>query len=219
FGSVPLLVAVAGLLFYIGMELYGEIEKGIRLPQLYATSGLVATTISSNFHTLMLVLLVYFINDSYWKSASVRFLPLENTTTFAGGKRIAHWLSANVMLIALTGLLTAEGLLFQWGYNYPRLDVLAYIGVWVFNTGPLMISAGLLILINHWSKNKYLALCLSFVFAWFTAGPFAGWLVSFPLLRFQSGFAGEYSDLNGYGAYLPAFGFRLVFGACFVWVL
>lgn len=222
FKSIPLAVTVVALLFYTGMEMYAEIEKGIRFPQRYASAGLMAMTISGHFHGLGLFLMVYFVNDIFWTSNAERFLPIEKTTLFAGGKPFAHWLSTGVLLLLLTVLLVVEGVVFQLFYRYPQVNFEAYGGVWVFNTFPLMITAGILVLINSWVKNKYTALGLSFVFVLLTAGPTADQFLSFPLLRFQSGFSGMYSDFNGYGAYLPAFGYRLGFGICLVlslWLL
>ncbi len=68
------------LVFAIGMEMYAEIEKGIRLPQKYASSGLMAATISENFHLLGLIISAYFLNDLYWRSESFGFSMIENST-------------------------------------------------------------------------------------------------------------------------------------------
>ncbi|HEY1202709.1 MAG TPA: hypothetical protein VGE79_17085, partial [Niastella sp.] len=56
FKSTALVATSILLLFLVGMEMYAEIEKGIRLPEKYASSGLMATTISENFHFFGLLL-------------------------------------------------------------------------------------------------------------------------------------------------------------------
>lgn len=70
------------LLFFTGMEIYAEIEKGIRLPQKFASSGLMAVTISENFHLLGLLIITYFINDLYWRSQISGFALIEKSTFF-----------------------------------------------------------------------------------------------------------------------------------------
>lgn len=49
FRSITIPAVSLLLLFFVGMEMYAEIEKGIRLPQKYAGSGLMASTISEKF--------------------------------------------------------------------------------------------------------------------------------------------------------------------------
>lgn len=53
FKSVLLPASSLLLVFAVGMEMYGEIEKGIRMPQRYASSGLLAGIIHENFHVLV----------------------------------------------------------------------------------------------------------------------------------------------------------------------
>ena len=61
FKSIPFAASAIILLFDMSMEMYAAIEKGIRIPQQYASSGLMATTISANFYILGLLLLVYLV--------------------------------------------------------------------------------------------------------------------------------------------------------------
>ncbi|WP_199905711.1 hypothetical protein, partial [Mycobacterium tuberculosis] len=65
FKSISLPAVSILLLFCVGMEMYAEIEKGILIPQKYAGSGLMASTINENFHFLGLLIVAYFLNDLY----------------------------------------------------------------------------------------------------------------------------------------------------------
>lgn len=216
FKSTAVVITAILLLFYTGMEMYAEIEKGIRLPQKYASSGLMASTINENFHLPGLLLTVYFLNDVFWRSHSYGFDLIENTTIHSKAKSLGHWISCSLLLLFFTLLLALLGAVFQLLYQYPLLDYNAYAGVFVFNAFPLILLAGLLLLINRLIVNKYAALGISLLIALFLASPISKKIITWPLLRFLSGFNGEYSDFNGYGPYLVSFATRLAFGFCII---
>lgn len=207
------------LLFYVGMEMYSEIEKGIRLPQQYASSGLMAFTINKNFYLLGVLLTVYFVNDLCWRSHVSGFLPIENAAFYSKSKLLAHWLSSSLLVLFFTLLMITEGTFFQYIYGYPHLDVRAYSGVLVFNTLPLVLFSAFLVLVNRLLKNKFIALGCTIVAALIFATPVSSNLFSSPLLRFFSGYKGAYSDFNGYGIYLGLFINRLIFGSCIMGIL
>ncbi|MDV3506703.1 aminopeptidase [Elizabethkingia anophelis] len=206
------------LLFFTGMEMYAEIEKGIRLPQKFASSGLMAVTISENFHLLGLLIMTYFINDLYWRSQISGFALIEKSTFFYKNKLTGHFLSSCILLFFFTGILIAEGLIFQWAYHYFHIDWYAYWGAVLFNTFPLMLFSGLILLINDNIRNRFLALGLSILAVFLFTGPLSKKLISFPVLRIFSDYAGVYSDFNGYGSYAFSFAERLIFGLALVFL-
>ncbi|CEJ69715.1 Peptidase family M1 [Chryseobacterium oranimense G311] len=210
------------LLFFIGMEMYAEIEKGIRLPQKYAGSGLMATTISENFPLFGFLLSAYFINDLYWRSYSSGFSLIENTTFFSKSKLMGHFMSISTLLFFFTGILITEGILFQASYHYLHIDWNAYLGVFLFNTFPLILFSGFILLINACIRNKFIALGVSILAVFVLTGPASGKILPYPLFRIFSDFKGIYSDFNGYGPYVAAFAERLLFGAgviAFLWMI
>lgn len=209
------------LLFFVGMEMYAEIEKGIRLPQKYASSGLMANTISENFHLFGLLITVYFINDLYWRSHSSGFSLIERSTYFHKNKLAGHFLSITILFFFFNGLLILEGLIFQWGYHYFHIDWNAYLGTILFNTFPLILFSGFVLLINDNIRNRFVALGISVLFLIMMATPITKKIISYPLLRIFSDFKGTYSDFNGYGIYSSAFAERLLFGSgiiLFLWM-
>jgi len=209
------------LLFCVGMEMYAEIEKGIRLPQKYAGSGLMATTISENFHLLGLLISVYFLNDIFWRSRTSGFFLIENSTYFSKNKLTGHFISICLLLFFFTGILIAQGIVFQAAYQYFHIDWKAYLGVFLFNTFPLLLFSGLILLINDRIPNKFIALGVSILAVFVLSGPVSGKIISYPLFRIFSDFKGTYSDFNGYGIYEKAFAQRLLFGTaiiCTLWM-
>ena len=213
FKSITIVAVTILLIFAVGMEMYAEIEKGIRLPQKYASSGLMATTISENFHLLGLLIMVYFINDLYWRSHSSGFSLIEKSTYFSNNKLYGHFLSASILLFFFTGALIIEGLIFQLCYHYFHIDWRAYLGTVLFNTLPLILFSAFLVIINDGFKNRFIALGISILAGFLMAGPVSKKTITYPLLRIFSDFKGTYSDFDGYGVYPVSFAERLLFGA------
>lgn len=207
------------LLFCMGMEMYAEIEKGIRLPQKYASSGLMAATISENFHLLGLLISVYFLNDVYWRSSSSGFSLIENSTYLSKNRLTGHFISISFLLFFFTGIVIIQGIIFQAAYQYFHIDWNAYLGVFIFNTFPLMLFSGLILLINDRIPNKFIALGVSILAVFIVSGPLSGKLIPYPLFRIFSDFKGTYSEFNRYGIYEEAFAQRLLFGTGIISIL
>ncbi|MFZ4927571.1 M1 family aminopeptidase [Chryseobacterium sp. Mn2064] len=212
FKSVTIPAVSILLLFCVGMEMYAEIEKGIRLPQKFASSGLMATTISENFSLLGLLISTYFLNDLYWRSHSSGFFMIENSTFFAKNRLTGHFISITILLFFFTIILIVQGIVFQAMYQYFYIDWNAYLGVFVFNTFPIILFSGLILLINNWISHKFIALGVSIIAVFILSGPVSMKILFYPVLRIFSDFKGSYSDFNGYGIYLTAFLQRLLFG-------
>jgi len=219
FKSITIVAVSILLVFYVGMEMFAEIDKGIRLPENYANSGLLATSISKNFRLLGLLILVYFINDLYWRSQSSGFNLIEKSVYFSKSKLKGHFLSVTILLCFFTILLIAEGLVFQLSYDYINIDWKAYLGVIIFNTFPLMLFSAFLLLINDNVGNQFVSLGVSTASVFALATPLSKYIVPYPLLQIFSGFKGNYSNFNGYGIYITAFSQRLLFGLGFIALL
>ncbi|WNB16757.1 M1 family aminopeptidase [Marivirga arenosa] len=212
FKSVIIVAVTLLLIFFIGMEMYTAIDKGVRLPEKYATSGLLATAISTNFHLLGLLILAYFVNDLYWRSHASNFNLIEKSIYFSKNKLKGHFISATILVCFFTMVLIIEGLIFQLSYGYFSFDWKAYLGVFIFNAFPLILFSAFLLLINDTINNRYISLGISTVSVFALASPLSNYIFSYPLFHVFSGYNGIYSDFNGYGIYLLAFSQRLIFG-------
>lgn len=219
FKSVTIVAVSILLVFFVGMEMYSDINKGIRLPNYYASSGLLATSISQSFHLLGAFVLVYFINDMYWRSSTANFYLIEESAFFSKAKLKGHLMSLAVLLMFLTALLIGLAVTFQISFGYTHIDWLAYLGVIIFNTVPLFLFGTLLLLVNRVIRNKYVALGVTILAVVVFTTPLIKMLLPYPLLHVFSGFNGVFSDLNSYGAYLSAFSNRLLFGICLLGLL
>ncbi|WP_417444185.1 M1 family aminopeptidase [Joostella sp.] len=211
FKSIPLISVSALLLFYVGVEMYGDIDMGIRLPQQYASSGLLAKTINETFYFIGTLVVVYFTNDVFWRASASGFSIIQDTTYYARERLLGHGISMVLLIIFLTGLMLLEAIIFQIIFQYTYIDWQAYFGVFIFNTLPLILLSLLLLFINSKSKSKSIALGISILFFLLFVTPISKNIISIPLFRFLSGYKGAYSDFIAYGPYLLLFTYRLVF--------
>jgi ABC-2 type transport system permease protein len=218
--SIPFVLTAIALLFYLAMEIYGSIEKGIRLPQKYASSGLMAQAIIENFHLLCLLVILYYAHEIFWRSKNSHFNLIEHATPASTGSFFfSKWLTLSMVILIFSTLMIAEGIVFQWLYNYTTIDWRAYAGVYLFNALPLIISAGFILLIQKVVNHKYIGLSITTVFVLLTATSISKKILPYPLFRFQQAPNGLYSDLDGFGTYLPAYGWRYAFGISVVLIM
>ncbi|SHI91076.1 ABC-2 family transporter protein [Arenibacter nanhaiticus] len=219
FKSIPLITVSILLLFYVGVEMYGDIDMGIRLPQQYASSGLLAQTINGTFYFIGALVVIYFSNDVFWRSHATKFAIIQDTTYYARERLLGHSISMLVLILFLTGLMLLEAIIFQLIYKYLYFDWKAYIGVFVFNTLPLILLSFTLLFCNSKSRNKQVALGLSILLFLIFVAPISKYIISNPLFRFLSGYGGTYSDYIAYGSYLKMFLWRLIFGFSLIGLL
>ncbi|MVO07869.1 aminopeptidase [Flavobacterium sp. TP390] len=218
--SIPFILICLGLLFSVGMEIYGAIEKGIRLPQKYVTSGVTTNAILDTFPILGLIIILFYGHEIIWRSKTNRFHLIENATPQNELiKLLSKWLSLSIISIGLSTLLLLLGILFQVTYHYTFIDWEAYFGIYLFASCPLLLSAGLICLIQNWIPNKYMGLTLSSIFILLTATAIGKSFLIHPLLRFQIPLKAAYSDMNGFGIYTYSYTWLLFFGFSFVGLL
>lgn len=212
FKSIPFVLIVLALLFAVGMEMYAEIEKGIRIPQKYASSGLMVSTIIQNFYVLGVIVVLFYTHDIYWRSRNVNFSLIEGSTPTVNTQFWAHWLTMLLLITSFSVVLIAEGIVFQFSYDYPVLEGLVYAKVFLFTTLPLFLLSGFLLLIQKLVNQKYVALGLASLFAFIMATPLGRKLVTVPIFKFLYSINFDYSEMNGFGSYETAFVYRLLFG-------
>lgn len=210
--SIPFVLAALALLFAVGMEMYAEIEKGIRIPQKYASSGLMVSTIIQNFHLLCLIAVLYYVHELFWRSRNTNFYLVENSTAHIQSSFPGKWLALTVVIVLLTLLMILEGIAFQILYKYPLIEWRVYASVLLFASLPLVLLGGFLLLVQKAVHQKYIGLGLTALLALVMATPAGKHIISFPLLKCMQPFSMDYSDMNGWGMYTAAYGYRLLFG-------
>lgn len=217
--SIPFVLLMVILLFAVGMEMYAEIEKGIRLPQKYATTGLMVSAIIQNFYVLGAVTMVFYANDLYWRSKSSNFHLIEESTSNSRLKFWSIWFVLIGIAIAFTVVLVLEGIVFQFFYDYPKIELDIYGKTFLFTTLPLVLVGGLALFFQKLFKNKYVSLAVSGTIILLFTTSLGKVLIKNPLLKFLYSINFDYSDMNGFGAYENAFVMRLAFGFIIIFLL
>lgn len=210
--SIPFVLIILSLLFAVGMEMYAEIEKGIRLPQKYASSGLMVSAIIQNFYAVGALVIGFYGNDLYWRSKNSNFHSIEESTSNFGMKFWSVWLTLIALAFFFTAILIIEGIVFQLFYDYPAIEWNVYAKTFLFAAFPLVLVSGFTLLIQKLIKNKYLSLAVSGVFILLMATSLGKMAVKHPLLKFLHAISFDYSDMNGFGSYENAFLQRYFFG-------
>lgn len=212
--STPFLLIALGLVFCVSMEIYGEIEKGIRLPERFATTALMVNVILENFPYLCLPALLFYGNELVWRSRNTRFNVIEDATPVSEPVQLfAAWLSLCVTVLVLTGWMIAVGIIFQIGYQYPHIDWVLYLHLYFFAALPLLLSAGVIVAVHRLISNKYIGLTVALVVVAISTtslGKLFG--ITHPLIRFTAAFGGELSEMNGWGDYARVFAWKMLFG-------
>lgn len=210
--SMPFKILTLGLLFVVGMEIYAAIEKGIRLPQKYATTGLMVSTIIQSFYVFGAFIMAFYANDLFWRTDSSNFNQIENSTT---NNKLKNW-SIQLVLIGIalffTTILILEGICFQFLFYYPKIELLIYLKTYLFASLPLILVSIITLLIQRLIKNKFLSLAISVIIILVMTTSLGKVIVKYPLMKFLFSISYDYSDMNGFGIYENIFIYRLAFG-------
>lgn len=219
--SIPFVLLIAITLFVVGMEMYGAIEGGIRLPENYVTSGLMINTILATTPILLLLTMLFYGSELVWKSKNANFSAIENATPFS---HTALYISKIITLISISSLLIffciALAIVFQFLYHYPIIDWSAYLSLFYFVGAPATLCGVCIVALQYLIKNKYIALSIAAVFLLLTNSSLGkAFGFSHPLLRFANFLPDAFSDSNGFG-YLPnAFSVTMIYSLSFALLL
>lgn len=205
--SIPFVLLILSSVFILGMEMYGAIEGGVRLPQYFVTTALMINTILATIPFILVLTMIFYGSELVWKSKSVNFLSIENSTPFSNSALfISKFITVLLISLILIFFCIMLGVLFQVMYHYPIIDWKAYLTLFFYIGLPASICGLFVIALQYFLKNKYIALSVSAVFLIATntsIGKEIGF--SHPLTRFANFLPDVYSDINGFGYFPKAF--------------
>ncbi len=215
--SIPFVLLIFCSLFILGMEMYGAIEGGVRLPQYFVTTALMINTILATIPFILLLAMIFYGSELVWKSKSVNFLSIENSTAFSNmALFISKFITLLVISLILIFFCILLGVLFQVMYQYPIIDWKAYLTLFYYIGLPASICGWFVIGLQYLIKNKYVALSISAVFLIATNTSIAKEIgFSHPLTRFANFLPDVYSDINGFGYFPKAFFINMCYSFSF----
>jgi ABC-2 type transport system permease protein len=225
--SIPFMLFVLGWLIFVSIEIFSDINGSSRMPERFATTHLLVNQILDAFPDVAIILLLFYGSEIFWKSKAFHFQDIETSTPVSKFSiTIAKWavlvligfvLIACNILLCLFFQVVFEHFIFNWSLYFSLFYVLGL---------PLALSSAIIILFQKMLQKKYLALVTSSFILTIMNTSVGKWIgIKHPLLRFTKSLQGMYSDMTGFGAYLDAFHFKVLFGIsviislCFVWYL
>lgn len=207
FKGIPIYILLMAVAFLIGIEIYSEIDSGMRIPERFASSSLLINSLLSSLPLIILLALLFFGSDIVWKSRAANFHAIESSSPVKSmhvfWSHLLALLCIPLILIILAGSLA---LVIQRMYNHAFEwsfigQLISFIGL------PSLLLAIAIIGVFHITNNRYLGVSLGFIILLLTNTKI-GLLLGFthPLLRFANFMPDVASDMNGFGHYTTAFG-------------
>jgi len=219
--SIPFVLILVLWVFFCGMEIYSDVDAGVRLPQRYASTGLMVRNIMGSFPFFILAVLLFYGVEMLWRSRNVKIDALENSTALNTTTLLtAKWISLCIVPVILIAFSILMSIVFQFLFQYLHIEWELYVLLFYVLGIPALLCAAIIIFIQAITGKKYLGLILAAVFLLFT-NSFAGSMLGLqhPLLRFAKSSLNYTGDMNGFGAYLYPFGMKMLYWAAFIIVV
>jgi hypothetical protein len=212
--SIPFTLIAVALVFFMSMEFYDGIDRGIRLPEQYVTTGLLSNRILYNLPGMLLLVSLFYTGELYWRSTESRFNLIEDSTPAGRTLRFAAgWLSLSLVMIMLTLLIIMNGIIFQLLYQYEYIDWAVYTTLLGLIVTPLILCIGITLWVHKVIPYKWIAFSVSVLLIYLMTGKLSTSIgITHPLLRFAEPYAGKYSEMNGWDNYMTAFLWKMIFG-------
>lgn len=194
-------IVVVGLINLGIAAAYAEVVFG---QSAWPVTYTVVEVINAQFTLFFLVLIALFAGELVWRERELR---ADQIVDALPGQTSATMLGKVIGLVlvegALLALLMVAGMLYQLASGYSRLEPLLYL-TYLFGTvlPSLVQLTALAVLIHVVANQKYLGHALViFAFILRKLAPTMG--LEHPLVRFAEIAPLRYSDMNGYGPYVP----------------
>lgn len=213
FKSAPIWVMLLGWVFFLAMEIAGNIHGGIRLPERDATTALMVDDILKLFPVIGLLIVLFYGSEIFWRSHSCRFDVLEKTTPVPDEVvLLAKWIVLYLIPMLLIAAGSITGLLFQLFYHDAPIDWSLYTTLFYLIGLPLALSAAFIVCIQSVCPNRYVGLVISSLLLLLTNTSLGGMIgLTHPLWRFANAYQGNYSEMNGFDLYIEAFHIKMLF--------
>lgn len=215
--GIPFVLLCLIWIFLLGMEIYGTIEAGIRLPQRFATTGLMVNTILKTAPFFFLMAILFYSHELVWRSRNANMHPLENSTAVNDRMIIiSKFISLSFIPFILTLLSIVTGIIFQLLYEYPSIDFLLYISLFYLLMLPLICCLVIVTGIQYLFNNKYAGIIAAALFVLITntsLGQMIG--LKNPLFRIGNSYGHAYSEMSGWGDYFNSYSWTMLYAMAF----
>lgn len=211
--SIPIWIVIAGWTGFFMMETFSDIEGNSRIPEKFATTGIIVENILTGLPLVALMILLFFGNDIHWRSSATRFDQLERSTPLKSSTvLLSQWISLALVGLLLIFVSVLSGVLVQLIKNTAIIDGQLYISLFYLVGLPLFLNAGLIICIQALIRNRWTGITVAGILIFLMHTSFGKiFHLNHPLSRFANVYQGDYSSMNGFGNDFTAFGFYMLF--------
>ncbi|SFH45801.1 ABC transporter permease/M1 family aminopeptidase [Pedobacter insulae] len=217
FKHIPFMVMLLLWLFVFGVELKDALFNGAYGIQAYPTTGFILEQIRSiNFG---LILIVFYAAELVGKEKAAKIEALIYSTPVRGGVLwAAKCLTLSVLVMVLVTLNIAIGISVQVVNGYFEFELLKYFSLYYYSAFPLLLFVVLIVFVQNLSDNKYLSLLMSMmVVLLFIFSSQIG--INHFMLRFANVPTLQFSYFNGFGHYVRAFNWYMLYWSGFAIIL
>jgi ABC-type transport system involved in multi-copper enzyme maturation permease subunit len=203
FGLVNLLAILA-----LSGQIYGTAT--------YPVTHLMLESIQGGFQWLLYIIITFYAGELVWRERSTGVAEvIDAFPTPDWVPLVAKLLALFAVILAFLLVGSATGIGWQLAHVYTHLEPGLYLASLLLDAVPFLLLAVLAVFIQVLSNNKFLGYLLTIV--WLVASTIGFGLLHWDHHLYNYGTAPEtpYSDLNGFGHFLPA---RLWFDAYWGWL-
>lgn len=211
--GVPFILIMILWTALLGIEISSAIKGDPRLGQVYATTGLMASVIMQTIPFFSLLVILFYSNEITWRSRSVNFYAIENTTPV--NKTVvfvSRLFSLSVIPLFLIAYSCVIGIFFQLINGFSSFAACLYFSLFYFIGLPLILCIVLVTAIQTFIKSKYSGLAVASIVILMTTtnlGRMVG--LRYPLIRYADMLTIDYSGMNGFGAYSTGFNWMMLY--------
>jgi len=215
--GLPFVIIIVLWVFFLGMEIFSDVDAGMRLPQRYASSGLMVRNIMNSFPFFAISVLLFYGMEAVWRSRNSRIDMLENCTPMqAAVHLLAKWISLSCVALFLITASIVLCIALQLTFQYPIIEWNLYLSLFYILGVPALLYSALIVSLQTMIKVRYPALIFTVLFFILTNSSIGTMLgIQHPLLRFAKSPLQYSGDINQFGSYLNVFGIKMIYWTSF----
>ena len=188
--------------------------------QLYGTATYPVThrmleTVEGGFQVMLYIILTFYAGELVWRERSAGVAEVSDAFPAPDWvPLVAKLLALFAVVVAFLAVGTAVAIGWQLAHGYTQLEPGLYLATLALDTVPYLLLAVLAVFFQVLSNNKFLGYLLTIVLAGGEPDRLRPAALGHHLYNFGTAPATPYSDLNGFGHFLPAALWFDVYWAC-----
>ncbi|KGM51907.1 membrane protein [Lysobacter concretionis Ko07 = DSM 16239] len=218
FKSVPFLIMLA--LAVANFDGSASVVQSMFGTKVYPVTSLMLQALQGSFTFMLLIIVMFYAGELVWKERGAKIDEVTDALPVPNWVPLAAKMAALVLVVLVfqaVGALAAMAM--QLAKGFTALEPALYLKASLLDSIPFVLIAGLALVLQVLSNNKFIGYGL--LIAWLVVQGTLGYLdFDHNLYNYGSAPAAPYSDMNGYGHFLPArLWFQAYWGVCLLALL